>query len=153
MNFDCCAGRTRTPDLQLMRLASYQLLSPRNVFLLLYKNYAKLTNFCKNCCEWRNRTPSSPLWWSLLVKLLPGFMSEIVCLLFYRAAITLTRNISPPCRWRTAHATLPISGNYELDNGLVASVGFLCTLIREPVVGFEPTTHGLKARERCCWFP
>ena len=68
-------------------------------------------------------------------------------MLFYRATITLTRNISPPCRWRTAHATLPISGNYELDNGLVASVGFLCTLIREPVAGFEPATHGLKAIE------
>ena len=52
-------------------------------------------------------------------------MSEIVCLLFYRATITLTRNVIPHYRWRIAHATLPISGNYELDNGLVASVGFL----------------------------
>lgn len=93
--------------------------------ILIYKNYAKPTNFCKNCCEWRNRTPSSPLWWSLLVKLLPGFMSEIVCLLFYCATITLTRNIIPHYRWRISHATLPISSNYELDNGLVASARFL----------------------------
>lgn len=68
-------------------------------------------------------------------------------MLFYCAAITLTRDIIPHYRWRIAHATLPISGNYELDNGLVASVGFLCTLIREPVAGFEPATHGLKAIE------
>ena len=81
--------------------------------------------FVKNCCEWRNRTPSSPLWWSLLVKLLPGFMSEIVCLLCYRATITLTRNIIPHYRWRISHATLPISSNYELDNGLVASARFI----------------------------
>lgn len=52
-------------------------------------------------------------------------MSEIVCLLFYRATITLTRNTIPHYRWRISHATLPISSNYELDNGLVASVGFL----------------------------
>ena len=126
MNFDCCAGRNWTSDLQLMRLTSYQLLYRAMSFsILIYKNYAKLTNFCKNCCEWRNRTPSSPLWWSLLVKLLPGFMSEIVCLLFYRATITLTRNIIPHYRWRISHATLPISSNYELDNGLVASARFI----------------------------
>ena len=52
-------------------------------------------------------------------------MSEIVCLLFYRATITLTRNIIPHYRWRISHATLPISSNYELANGLVASVGFI----------------------------
>ena len=61
--------------------------------------------------------------------------------------IKLTLDIIPHYRGRIAHATLPISGNYELDNGLVASVGFLCTLIREPVAGFEPATHGLKAIE------
>ena len=68
-------------------------------------------------------------------------------MLFYCAAITLTRDIIPHYRWRIAHATLPISGNYELDNGLVASVGFLCTLFREPVAGFEPATHGFRAIE------
>ena len=52
-------------------------------------------------------------------------MSEIVCLLFYRATITLTRNIIPHYRWRISHATLPISSNYELANGLVASARFL----------------------------
>ena len=31
----------------------------------------------------------------------------------------------PHCRWRIVHAALPINSNYELDNGLVASVGFL----------------------------
>lgn len=55
-------------------------------------------------------------------------MPEIVCLLFYRATITLTRNVIPHYRWRTAHATLPISSNYELANGLVASARFImCT--------------------------
>ena len=42
---------------------------PHNVLLLIYKNCAKLTNFCKNCCEWRNRTPPCPLWWSFACKI------------------------------------------------------------------------------------
>ena len=46
-------------------------------------------------------------------------------MLFYCAAITLTRNIIPHYRWRISHATLPISSNYELANGLVASARFL----------------------------
>ena len=41
-----------------------------------------------------------------------------------RAATTPFPNIIPHFRWRISHATLPISSNYELDNGLVASVGF-----------------------------
>ena len=64
MNFDCSGRGTRTPEAkwhELMRLARYQLLTSRNIISLLYKNYAKLTNFRENCCEWRNRTPSSPL--------------------------------------------------------------------------------------------
>ena len=48
MNFDCCAGRNRTSDLQLMRLTSYQLLYRAMSFsILIYKNYAKVANFCK----------------------------------------------------------------------------------------------------------
>ena len=38
--------------------------------------------------------------------------------------LTLIPQIIPRFRRRIAHATLPISSNYELDNGLVASVGF-----------------------------
>ena len=43
------------------------------------------------------------------------------------------------------YLVLPINHNYELDNGLVASVGFQCTLIREQVNGIEPSSSAWKA--------
>lgn len=48
MNFDCCGGWIRTNVDRLMR-PGWDLLqsTPQCFSLLIYKNYAKLTNFCK----------------------------------------------------------------------------------------------------------
>ena len=57
-------------------------------------------------------------------KLLQDSLSRIL-FCFLHATVAPPRNIIPHFRWRIAHATLPISSNYELVNGLVASARFL----------------------------
>lgn len=97
---------------------------PLIFFLLIYKNRAKLKSFCKKFVARGGIEPPSFSYDENRLKFCCTFpyQKTFVCL---NPTTRRPRNIIPHCRWRISHATLPISGNYELDNGLVASARFI----------------------------